>query len=104
MSPESTKPETATARARGKRRVMTGVVTSDKMDKTVVVQVNHRVKHPAYHKYLTTRVKYKVHAEGNGRDAKEKAFRVGDRVEIVEWRPLSREKRWKVAKLIERPV
>jgi ribosomal protein S17 len=45
-----------------------------------------------------------VHAEGNARGAKEKAFRVGDKVLIVEWRPLSREKRWKVAKLIERPV
>jgi len=102
MSPEKTSATQATD-ARGKRRTFVGVVTSDKMDKTVVVQVSHRVRHPAYHKYLTRRVKYKAHAEGNGREAAEKAFRTGDKVLIVESRPLSRDKRWVVAKLVERP-
>jgi small subunit ribosomal protein S17 len=79
----------------GSRRTLVGLVTSDKMQKTVVVMVTRRVRSTAYKKYMTKRVKYKAHAETND-------FHVGDRVEIVESRPLSKDKRWRVAKLIER--
>jgi small subunit ribosomal protein S17 len=82
-------------RERAARRTLEGVVTSDKMQKTVVVMVTHRVRSEAYKKYMTKRVKYKVHTETND-------FHVGDRVEIVESRPLSKDKRWRVAKLVER--
>ncbi len=78
-----------------KRKVRTGVVVSDKMDKTVVVAVEQRVKHPKYGKYITRRKRYKAHDEGN-------ECRVGDRVEIEETRPLSKEKRWRVRRIIER--
>ena len=78
-----------------KRRTLVGLVTSDKMQKTVVVMVTHRVRSAAYKKYMTKRVKYKAHSENND-------YHVGDRVEIVESRPLSKDKRWRVAKLVER--
>jgi small subunit ribosomal protein S17 len=86
-----------TADARGTRRTIIGTVTSDKMDKTVVVQVTRRVKDLRFHKFVTKRVKYKAHDEKN-------EFKTGDRVEIVETRPLSKDKRWVVSKLIERPA
>ena len=78
---------------RGNRRQLVGVVTSDKMEKTVVVQVTRRVKAPLFGKYITKRTKYKAHSETN-------AFHTGDKVLIVESRPLSKDKRWRVAKLI----
>jgi small subunit ribosomal protein S17 len=81
---------------RGSRRQMIGVVTSDKMTKTRIVMVTHRVKHQAYQKYVTKRVKYKAHDEKN-------ETRSGDKVLMVESRPLSREKRWRIEKLLERP-
>ena len=81
---------------RGSRRTMIGVVTSDKMQKTRIVLVTHRVKHEAYKKFVTKRVKYKAHDEKN-------ETRAGDRVLMVESRPLSREKRWRIEKLLERP-
>jgi len=77
------------------RRKLIGEVTSDKMDKTVVVRVTHRVRSAQYLKYLTKRVKYKAHDEKN-------EFKIGDKVEIAESRPLSRDKRWRVTRLIER--
>src|SRR5712671_6886756 len=77
------------------RRTLEGVVAADKMNKSVLVMVTHRVRSLAYKKYMTKRVKYKAHSENND-------FHVGDRVEIVESRPLSKDKRWRVAKLIER--
>ena len=77
------------------RRTLVGIVTSDKMAKTVVVQVSRRVRSGEYKKYMTKRVKYKAHNEQND-------IHVGDRVEIVESRPLSKDKRWRVAKLIEK--
>jgi small subunit ribosomal protein S17 len=80
---------------RGSRRELIGVVTSDKMNKTVVVQVTRRVKAPKFAKYVTKRVKYKAHSEKN-------EFHVGDTVLIVESRPLSKDKRWRVQKLIAR--
>lgn len=71
------------------RRVLTGLVVSDKMDKTVVVEVTRRVKHPKYRKYINRRKSYKAHDEENN-------FKAGDRVVIQESRPLSRSKRWVV--------
>src|SRR5436190_330143 len=64
--------------------------------KTVVVQVTRRVKDVMFHKYMTKRERYKAHDEKN-------EYKIGDRVEIVETRPTSKDKRWRVAKLIERP-
>ena len=79
------------------KRRMVGVVTSDKMNKTCVVVVERRVSDRKYGKYLTNRTKYKAHDEKN-------EYKIGDRVQIVESRPLSSDKRWRVEKLIERPV
>jgi len=67
------------------------------MDKTVVVEVMRYKMDPLYKKYIKERRRYKAHDESN-------EYRTGDRVEIIEHRPLSREKRWKVTKLIERPA
>jgi len=83
-------------RAKSRKRVLIGVVVSDKMDKTRVVLVERRLAHAKYGKYMTRRAKYKAHDEKN-------EFHAGDRVEIVESRPLSREKRWRVQRLLERP-
>jgi len=78
------------------RRELIGVVTSDKMQKTRVVLVERRLAHKKYGKYMTSRTKYKAHDEKN-------EYKLGDRVMIVESRPLSRDKRWRVERLIERP-
>ena len=86
-----------TMSARGIRKTKVGTVMSDKMDKTVVVRVERVVMHPVYKKYTKRRTTYKAHDEKN-------EFKVGDRVEIVETRPLSKEKRWRVLRLIERPA
>ncbi len=83
-------------REKSTKRVLIGVVVGDKMTKTRVVMVERRLAHAKYGKYMTRRSKYKAHDEKN-------EYRVGDRVEIVESRPLSREKRWRVQRLIERP-
>lgn len=81
--------------ARGARKKKVGTVVSDKMDKTVVVRVERLVPHDVYKKYVRRRVTFKAHDEKN-------EFQVGDRVEIVETRPMSKDKRWRVARLIER--
>ena len=78
---------------RGSRRTITGTVTSDKMDKTVVVTVIRRVRDRRFHKFVTRRVKYKAHDEKN-------AAKVGDLVEIVEARPMSRTKRWRIVRTL----
>ena len=83
--------------ARGTRKKKVGTIVSDKMDKTVVVRVERLVPHDVYKKYVKRRGNYKAHDEKN-------EFRVGDRVEIVETQPLSKDKRWRVARLIERPA
>ena len=83
-------------RGASRRRELIGVVTSDKMQKTRVVMVERRLSHAKYGKFMTSRKKYKAHDEKN-------EYKVGDRVLIVEARPLSRDKRWRVEKLIERP-
>ena len=79
----------------GKRKVKEGVVLSNKMDKTVVVVVETQKTHPLYKKTVRVRKKYKAHDENN-------ACKVGDRVRIVETRPLSKEKRWRVVEIITR--
>ena len=84
-------------RAKRAKRVLIGVVVGDKMNKTRVVVVERRLAHAKYGKYMTRRAKYKAHDERN-------EYRVGDRVEIVESRPLSRDKRWRVHRLIDRPL
>lgn len=78
-------------------RRLIGQVKSDKMDKTVVVEVTRYKMDPMYKKYVKVRKRYKAHDEAN-------EYRVGDRVEIQEHRPLSKEKRFKVSKLIDRPA
>ncbi len=83
------------ANERGKRKILTGLVISDKMDKTVVVMVNRLVLHPIYKKYVRKRKKVKAHDEKN-------ECRVGDKVLLIETRPLSREKRWRVKQILER--
>jgi len=82
-------------KGRGIRKSMVGMVVSDRMEKTRVVVVQRLVKHPLYQKYIRRRTRYKVHDEAN-------SCRVGDRVMIVETRPLSREKRWRVKEILER--
>ena len=82
---------------RGNRKERIGVVVSDKMDKTVVVKVDNMVKHPVYKKYIKRRVTYKAHDEQNSCAA-------GDKVLIVETRPLSKNKRWRVREIIEKHV
>lgn len=78
-------------------RTLTGTVTSDKMDKTVTVLVERRVKHPLYGKYVVESKKYHAHDEAN-------ECGVGDKVEITETRPLSKTKSWKVTRILEKAV
>lgn len=89
--------EAVDTKAAGHRKSRTGVVVSDKMDKTVVVQIERLVKHPVYKKYVRRRVKYKVHDERN-------EAHVGDTVVIEECRPLSKEKRWRLREIASRAV
>jgi small subunit ribosomal protein S17 len=88
---------TAPVKAHSFRRKLVGRVTSDKMNKTVVVEVRRSSRDRVYKKYVQSRAKYKAHDENN-------EYKVGDRVEIQEHRPISREKRWKVVRLVARPV
>ena len=78
---------------RGHKKTQTGVVVSDKMDKTVVVKVDRIVKHPVYNKYIKRSAKYKAHDEEN-------QCKIGDRVQIIESRPLSKQKCWKVRQIL----
>lgn len=78
-----------------RRRTLSGVVVSDKMDKTVVVQVTRRYRHPRYRKYIQERQRYKAHDEQN-------SAKLGDKVEIVETRPLSAQKRWALRTIVEK--
>ena len=80
---------------RGKRKVQIGTVLSDKMDKTVVVAIETFVTHPLYKKQLKRTTKFKAHDEEN-------ACGIGDKVEIMETRPLSKDKRWRVVRIIEK--
>jgi len=87
--------ETPTTTQQPKRqRTLVGKVVSNKMDKTVVVRVERRVKHPVYGKIVIRSNKYKAHDETN-------QYNEGDTVEIAEGRPISRDKSWKVVRLVE---
>ena len=87
--------ETSATATRSRRKVREGIVVSDKMDKTVVVVVEDRVKHALYGKALRRTRRLKAHDEGN-------ACGVGDRVMLMETRPLSATKRWRVVEILER--
>ncbi len=80
---------------RGRRKSITGVVASDKMDKSRVIVVERQVKHPLYKKYVKKTSKFMVHDEKN-------ESHIGDTVRIMETRPLSRRKRWRLVEIIEK--
>ncbi|MDO8588637.1 MAG: 30S ribosomal protein S17 [Armatimonadota bacterium] len=80
---------------RGNRRTLTGQVVSDKMDKTIVVATETLVRHPLYGRTIRRTTRFKAHDENN-------ECGVGDTVEIVESRPMSREKRWRVSRVVEK--
>lgn len=82
-------------KGRGIRKEMAGMVVSDRMEKTRVVVVQRLVKHPLYQKYVRRQARYKAHDEAN-------SSHTGDRVLIVETRPISRDKRWRVKEILER--
>jgi small subunit ribosomal protein S17 len=84
-------------KTRGNKRQVNGIIVSNKMDKTVVVQVERLVKHPLYKKYIRRRNKFMAHDTDN-------ACQIGDRVEITESRPLSKTKRWRVSRILEKAV
>jgi small subunit ribosomal protein S17 len=86
---------TQAAPPRGYRKIREGYVVSDKMDKTVVVEVEDRVKHPKYAKVIRRTKKYKAHDGDN-------ACGVGDRVRLMETRPMSSTKRWRVTEILEK--
>lgn len=77
------------------KRTIKGVVVSDKMDKTIVVKAERLVKHPVFHKYVRRHVKYKAHDEQN-------MCKMGDTVLIIEARPQSKEKRWRMLEILEK--
>lgn len=80
---------------RNLRKTRVGRVVSDKMDKTIVVAIENNVKHPLYKKIIKNTVKLKAHDENN-------SCGIGDRVEVMETRPLSKDKRWRVVQIIEK--
>lgn len=80
---------------RNLRKTRVGLVTSDKMDKTIVVSVTDNVKHPLYNKIVKRTYKLKAHDENN-------ECRIGDRVKVMETRPLSKDKRWRLVEIIEK--
>ncbi|PSK65288.1 30S ribosomal protein S17 [Micromonospora sp. MH33] len=92
---ENTTTTTTAAAARARRKVREGLVVSDKMEKTVVVEVEDRVKHALYGKIMRRTSKLKVHDEQNSAG-------IGDRVLIMETRPLSATKRWRIVEILEK--
>ena len=80
---------------RNLRNTRVGLVTSDKMDKTIVVSVTDNVKHPLYNKIVKRTYKLKAHDENN-------ECRIGDRVKVMETRPLSKDKRWRLVEIVEK--
>lgn len=84
-----------TEKTRGNAKTLTGIVVSDAMDKTIVVRVERLVKHPIYKKYVRRRKRFTAHDEQN-------ECRVGDTVLIMQSRPISRTKRWRVSKILQR--
>ena len=87
--------QSASTAARGARKTRTGLVVSDKMAKTIVVQIERRVPHPVYGKMVTRTKRLKAHDEEN-------SAKTGDTVRIMETRPLSKDKRWRVVEIVER--
>lgn len=83
------------AEERNARKVRTGMVVSDKMDKTIVVAISHNVKHPLYGKIIKRTYKLKAHDENN-------SCGIGDKVKVMETRPLSRDKRWRLVEIVEK--
>ena len=83
------------AEQRGIRKERVGVVVSDKMDKTIVVEIRTRVKHPLYGKIMNRTIKFKAHDENN-------ECLIGDTVKVMETRPLSKDKRWRLVEIISR--
>lgn len=83
-----------TQEVRGRRKTREGLVVSNKMEKTVVVKIERRVQHPLYGKVVVRSNKFKAHDEIG--------CSIGDRVEIIETRPISRDKRWRVARVIDK--
>lgn len=80
---------------RGRRKVRVGYVTSDKMDKTIVVSIEEFIRHPLYGKRVKRTKKFKAHDENN-------VCGIGDKVRIMETRPLSRDKRWRLVEVVEK--
>ncbi|MCK5812171.1 MAG: 30S ribosomal protein S17 [Clostridiales bacterium] len=80
---------------RNSRKTRTGKVTSNKMDKTIVVSVSNSFKHPLYKKYIKRTFKLKAHDENN-------ECNIGDRVEVMETRPISKDKRWRLVSIVEK--
>lgn len=95
MAKDTNDGATAAAPERGRRQVKTGLVVSSKMDKTVVVVVHESTTHRLYHRYLKKSKKFHAHDEEN-------QCKVGDEVEIVSSRPLSKTKRWRVRQILKR--
>ena len=83
------------AEVRGMRKTRTGVVVSDKMDKTIVVEIRTRVRHPLYGKIMNRTNKIKAHDENN-------ECGIGDTVRVMETRPLSKDKRWRLVEIVEK--
>ena len=83
------------AEVRGMRKTRTGVVVSDKMDKTIVVEIRNRVRHPLYGKIMNRTNRIKAHDENN-------ECGIGDTVRVMETRPLSKDKRWRLVEIIEK--
>ena len=82
---------------RNARKTKIGKVVSNKMDKTIVVRIDTKFKHPLYNKIMNNTLKVKAHDEEN-------TCKVGDKVEIMETRPLSKDKRWRVVKIVEKAI
>ena len=80
---------------RGMRKTRVGVVVSDKMDKTITIAVKYRVRHPLYGKIMNRTTKIKAHDENN-------ECGIGDKVKVMETRPLSKDKRWRLVEIIEK--
>ena len=95
VAPEAAAPAAPVEKKRGRRSEKVGIVTSDKMIKTVVVRVDRLVKHPVYKRYVRQRSKFMAHNEIEG-------LAIGDQVRIVETRPLSAHKRWRVVEVLRK--
>jgi small subunit ribosomal protein S17 len=88
---------TSQAETRNLRKVMRGIVTSNKMQKTIVVQVDRKVRHPVYEKFVSRRTKLYAHDEQG-------EAQIGDTVEVMQTRPLSKLKRWRLIRVVQKAV